>query len=118
MPDKIFLTDERRKVLEGDADHLTEESERVIKSRIRVRARMALEELTEVAQSPVIKTESVFEPDDVRRLVIALLTPDEPDVPGVELSDDWEEYQDRLDSNISRALRYSAVSREKLEQNE
>jgi len=73
MVKNIFLTDSRRDVLEGNADHLSDDSLINAKSRIRTRARLALDELIEVAASPAIDNESVFEPDEVYTLISILL---------------------------------------------
>jgi len=68
MVENIFLTEKRREVLAG-TDDLTDDSRTVEKSRIRKRAKMALSELEEVAQSMEIENRSVFEPEEVGRLL-------------------------------------------------
>lgn len=73
MVENIFLTDSRRDVLNGDTDHLNSQSLANAKSRIRTRARLALDELIEVAASPAIDNEDVFEPEEVYTLISILL---------------------------------------------
>lgn len=72
MVEKVFLTDSRRDVLEGTTD-LTEQSLYNAKSRIRTRARLALDELTEVAASPEIDNADIFTEQEIKRLVSLLL---------------------------------------------
>lgn len=74
MVDKVFLTDTRRDVLEGTADQLNDQSLLNEKSRIRKRARLAIEELIEVADSPEIDNETVFEPELVGKLVQSIIS--------------------------------------------
>lgn len=112
MPEKVFITESRRDVLEGNADDLTEQSLRNAKSRIRVRSRMALEELIEVAESPEIDQTTVFDPDDVFRLLRALLQPDPDhtttDIGGLieedDYTDEFRAYSDRLQAQMSKLV--------------
>ena len=71
-PQNVFLTENRRDVLTGQSDwkDVSIENE---KRRIISRANMALVELTEVAQSPEIDNDAVFDPDLVETLVRALI---------------------------------------------
>lgn len=73
-PDNAFLTDSRREVLDGTTDW-EQSSVRVEKSRIKKRAQVALDELIEVAESHEIDHTRAFDPDDVFRLLQALLLP-------------------------------------------
>ena len=72
MVENVFLTEKRRKVLDG-TDELSDSSRTVEKSRIRKRARMALRELEEVAQSDQIENRSVFGEEEVGRLLYWIL---------------------------------------------
>lgn len=72
MVENIFLTDSRRDVLEGTSD-LTDQSLYNAKSRIRTRARLALEELIEVAASSEIDNADVFTEQEIKQLVSLLL---------------------------------------------
>jgi len=67
-----FLTDSRRAVLAGEYEG-AENTERTHRSRIRSRGRTAIEELTEVAQSPEIDNADVFDPEAVGRLLFWIL---------------------------------------------
>lgn len=67
-----FLTDERRAVLRGEYEG-SENVERTHKSRIRERARSALNELQDVADSPHISNHDVFEPKEVGNLLFYIL---------------------------------------------
>ncbi|MFW5918424.1 MAG: hypothetical protein ACOCR0_02970 [Haloferacaceae archaeon] len=67
-----FLTDQRRAVLAGEYDG-EPNTERTHKSRIRSRAKTALQELIEVAESDAIDNADVFEPNDLARLIDALM---------------------------------------------
>lgn len=106
MPDNIFLTEERRDVLEGRDRGLTDQSLRNAKSRIRVRARLAFEELIEVAEGPGIETESVFDPADVHRFLLALNSPDQFQKEGQELPEEFREYRNDLYLQIDRVQRF------------
>nr|WP_011225234.1 hypothetical protein [Haloarcula sp. AS7094]AAS13419.1 unknown [Haloarcula sp. AS7094] len=77
MVENIFLTDSRRDVLNG-VDELTGQSRYNAKSRIRQRARMALQELIEFAASPEINNADIFEPNEIARLLDALMFQTEP----------------------------------------
>jgi len=66
--DNIFLTETRREVLAGESD-LSGKSLANEKSRIRTRARAALTELIEVADSGEIENRDIFEPKQVGVLV-------------------------------------------------
>lgn len=80
----IFLTEKRRKVLNGESEW-SEESIDNEKSRIRTRSRTALDELIEVAYSPEIDNSDIFDPKKLRELITILtrgpggLDPWEPD---------------------------------------
>lgn len=116
MVDKVFLTDERRDVLEGNADDLAEQSLRNAKSRIRIRARLALEELTEVAESKELDQTEVFDPDDVFRLLRALKQPMNPEhlegadetqgglIGPEDYTHEFRAYSDRLDAQMSKLV--------------
>lgn len=72
MVERVFLTETRRKVLEGEFEG-SDATKRSHKSRIRTRARMALQELTEVAQSSEIDNADVFDPKDVTSFTESLI---------------------------------------------
>ena len=87
MVKKVFLTEARREVLadEFEGEDSTRGSH---KSRIRTRARMALNELIEVAESDEIANEDVFDPRLIRRLLFAVFGDYEAIEP---YSEAWEE---------------------------
>lgn len=101
MVEKVFLTEARREVLQGSTD-LTGQSLQNQKSRIRVRSRLALEELTEVAESPEIDNTGVFDPDEVFRFLRALMIPDEPVAVDEEPSEAFLEYRERLEGQLAK----------------
>lgn len=68
----VFLTETRQEVLRGDYDG-DQNVERTHKSRIRTRARKAIEELNEVAMSPAIDNEDVFDPEKVSFLLLHIM---------------------------------------------
>lgn len=72
MVERVFLTDTRRDVLEGEFDG-PDATKRSHKSRIRTRARMALQELIEVAQSSEIDNTDVFEPKEITSFTESLI---------------------------------------------
>lgn len=74
MVEKVFLTDQRRAVLEGEYDG-NEDTLRSHKSKIRERARTALEELREVAESPHIDNDDVFKTGELAGLIHGLMAP-------------------------------------------
>lgn len=79
MEQNPFLTERRREYLGGDYD-LDNSSDRHMKRKIETGAETALTELVEVAQSPHIDNTEVFDPDDVFRLLRALLAPRQEDL--------------------------------------
>lgn len=115
MVEKVLLTDSRREYLNGEFDG-TDTAARKHRSRITNRTEIALEELVEIAESPEIDNTDVFDPDDVFRLLRALLTPDRDrlvdDAPGGlttnrEMGDqDFNEYADRLYVQLDKFLRF------------
>jgi hypothetical protein len=97
--DNVFLTENRRDVLRGESDW-TDDSIRNEKSRIRTRARTALDELIQVAQSEEIDNEDVFEPEKMLVLVATLTK-------GPGGLDAWtpdDEYRMAVESALNRAL--------------
>jgi len=96
-----FLTDERRAVLNGEYDGAAN-TERTHKSRIRARSRQAIEELIEVAQSPEIDNGDVFDPDDLARLVDALMAPREATItPRWNYGGTPDEFRDEYDYQLA-----------------
>lgn len=85
----VFLTETRREVLSGNYDG-AKNTERTHKSRIRARARTALDELLVVAASDEIENAEVFDPQKLRALITTLtrgaggLDPSEPDEKNAE----------------------------------
>lgn len=111
----IFLTENRREVLEGTSDW-EQASIQNEKSRIKNRAGDALEELIEVAESPHIDHTDALDPDDVFRLLRALLTPmhrlDEMDgglIGREDYPDDFQPYHDRLRMQMAKLALASTV---------
>lgn len=112
MGDKtqVFLTDERTAVLNGTYQGAAN-TERTHKSRIRDRARTALKELIQVAHSPAIDNAEVFDPNDLARLIDALMAPE-----GTTITPRWNfdgdpadfrdqyQYQLALHGRLSHAL--------------
>ena len=74
MVEKVFLTEQRRDVLEGEYEG-SDKTLRSHKSKIRARANRALKELREVAESPHIDNEDVFESGDLAGLIHGLMAP-------------------------------------------
>lgn len=123
MSSNAFLTDRRREFLDGDYD-LDNPADRQIKHQIKKDAQAAIEELTEVAESPHIDTTEVFDPDDVFFLLRAIMGPDpkhtegggvfggrnheeyqeeNPDV-ALDVDDDFLAYQDRLYVQLDKLM--------------
>lgn len=97
----VFLTDQRRDVLTGDYDGAAN-TERTHQSRIRSRARSALAELIEVAESDAIENESVFDPDQLRYLLTAIMQGGG----GLDPYEPPEDYQNAVYVEVDRSLRY------------
>lgn len=123
MVENIFLTEKRREVLAG-TDELSDDSRTVEKSRIRKRARMALRELEEVAQSDEIENRTVFGEEEVSRLLFwiqqdsgslenATKPEDEWDAAKV-YTDAHEQYIRNLHFEINKQMRKFDVPREGL----
>lgn len=108
QPDHTFLTEKRREILNDESDW-EQSSINVEKSRIKNRARTALQELIMVAESPEIDHTDVFDQDDVFKLLRALMTPSHrreeiehglnPDYP-----DDFQQYTDRLQTQMAKLV--------------
>jgi len=96
MVEDVFLTDSRREVLDGDSN-LNDQSLANEKYRIRKRARLALEELIEVAESDEISNESVIDSDGLVRLVAATLSGDGRITSRWNFDGSDAEYRDRYD---------------------
>lgn len=72
MTDDLFLTENRRDVLDGTSEW-SEASITTEKSRIRGKATAAIVELIEVAQSTAIENRSVFDPEEIGTLLYWIL---------------------------------------------
>jgi hypothetical protein len=94
MVERLFLTEPRQKLLDGELDW-NESSVETEKSRIRTRASLALDGLIEVAKSDQIENSTVFEPEDIDRLLRAILGPDENITPFHSIIDETKEVRDR-----------------------
>ena len=70
--DNIFLTENRRDVLAGESD-FSKKSLTNEKSRVRTRARTAVDELIEVAQSTEVENRSVFDAEQIGTLLYWIL---------------------------------------------
>jgi hypothetical protein len=131
----VFLTDERRDVLNFDYDG-ADSTERAHRTNIRARAHTALQELIEVAESPAINHakemqstgEHVFPPEDVRRLLVALLTPnyqnlepgdDDPDdfvtfVSEEKYTDEFARFSDQLQKELAQLAHITSLDDKRL----
>lgn len=101
MTKKVFLTDERRQVINGNYDG-NESTEISHRANIKNKGSLALEELTEIAESPHIDHIDVFDSDDVHQFLRALLTgthPDHLEGSGVIEDPEHEKYDD-LPENV------------------
>lgn len=112
MVEHIFLTDKREAVLRDDTEGMKDATVRNHKSRTRSRARMALDELIQVAESDAIDNGEVFTEDRMVRLLEAIFGPPEEIEPRWEaaatdnLDEHNEAYADErsLHTAISRVL--------------
>lgn len=120
MSDRVLLNDKRESVLNAEYDG-SDAALRNQKSRLRSSSRTALKELIEVAQSHEIDNTEVFDPDDVFRLLRALLTPRqedlEPDefvniVSEEEYTDRFRAYSDRLQMQLAKLALASTLDRD------
>jgi len=104
----VFLTDERRDVLNGEYQG-ADSTERVHRANIRKRAKKAIQELIEVAQSPEIEnTSEVFEPDEIARLIDSLMVPQDATLtPRWNFDGDPEEYRDTYRYQLALHARLS-----------
>lgn len=87
-----FLTDARRDILNDEYDG-ADATRRSHKSKIRSRSRTALMELIEVARSDEIDNVGVFEPNELARLLNALMVPDDGLTPRSNFEGTDEEYR-------------------------
>jgi len=79
MAENAFLTERRREYLDGDYD-LSRSKDRHLKHSLKQSTGLALNELIEVAESHHIDNTEVFDPDEVFRLLRALLSPRQEDL--------------------------------------
>lgn len=79
MGNRVLLTEKREKVLTGEYDG-SDAALRNQKSRLRESSKTVLDELIQVAESPEIDNRDVFDPDDVFRLLRAIMTPRQEDL--------------------------------------
>jgi len=101
MADRAFLTDKRRDVLNGEYEG-ADAALRNQKSRLRRTSSTALEELIEVAQSPEIDNGEVFDPDDIARLIDALMAPREATItPRWNYGGTPDEFRDEYDYQLA-----------------
>lgn len=105
-----FLTEDRQAVLHDNYDG-SSSTERVHRRNIKKRSQSALQELTEVAQSPHIDNSEVFDPSDVHALLTALLTPPSYTNPMTgeipDADDDFLAYRDRMYVQIDKVKTYA-----------
>lgn len=114
----MLLTEQRENVLNGEYSG-TDAALRNQKSRLRESSRTALHELTAVAESQHIDNTDVFDPDDVFRLLRALLSYDGPQaIEGTEQSvyeppsgqrdadyaDEFAAYRNRLQVQMAKLI--------------
>jgi len=111
-----FLTDERRAVLAGNYDG-SESVERTHKSRIRERARSAVDELIEVAQSKEIENADVFDPAKIGTLLFWIMHDwsqstggglvgevEDESLPTVDYPDEYEQYRKEVHSEVAQEI--------------
>lgn len=112
MSDRVLFTDRREELLEEGYD-TSDQSDRNAMSRFRKSNRTALNELIEVAESPYIDNKEIFAPDDVFRLLRALLTPKQRDIEGDEYTfhitednytNEFQGFSDRLEKQMSKLI--------------
>lgn len=108
MADRVILTDRRKELLREGYDP-SEQTERNAMSRFRKSTRTALTEMIEIAESPHVDHTEFFDPDDVFRLLRALLMPShELDQMGGgpisrdDYSDEFTPYHDRLRMQLAK----------------
>lgn len=76
MEEYAFLSERRRSIIEGEsADEMgiADATYRQHRAAVKRQARLALEELLNVAASPVIDNSDVFEPEQIRALTQTLI---------------------------------------------
>lgn len=110
MSEHAFLSDRRQQIVDGatpEEMEIESGTYRHHRSQTKHQSEQALQELIEVAESPVIDTRDVFDPDDVFRLLSALFTPDEYTgtvYPSSDAPDDWLQYHDRLYVQLDKLM--------------
>lgn len=98
MDKQSFLTADQREILNGSAD-LSDQSLDEKKARIREQAHHAVRELTAVAESTEIDNSDVFRPDELARLIHAIMRPSDG-LPPRESFDGDEEYSEQYSFQI------------------
>ena len=98
---KAFLTETRKGVLDGDWEG-SDSTHRSHKSDIRQKSKAAIEELIEVAESREIDNKQVFDPEQIRHLLVAIAQP------GGLVEDEYEhaseEFRNELYFEVNRFL--------------
>jgi len=75
MTDSVILTEQRKKLLNGDYEG-SEDAQRKQEWRLRKSSETAFHELIKIAESPHIDTRDIFDPDDVLLFLGAVMEPD------------------------------------------
>lgn len=123
MIHNVFLTDERRAIING-ASNLEGQVLANEKRRIREEAKQALQELEEVAQSSEIENKSVFAPDLTGRLLFWIhqdagnletaTKPEDVPNPATAYTEGHEQYMTSLYSEVTTQLNNLDASSEGL----
>lgn len=109
MGDYAFLSPRRREIVDGATPtemDISEGTYRNHRADVKRKAQQALSELIAVAESDTIDSADVFEPNDVARLIAAILSP-----PGEHITPRWNfdgtdaEYREKYEFQTSMCWR-------------
>lgn len=108
----MLLTEKREELLEGNYDS-GDNADRMAKSRLHSSTNTAIQELVKIAESPYISNSEVFDPDDIFRLLRALLIPSNNEITDeasaligadAEVTDEYRAFNDRLRMQMAKLI--------------
>jgi hypothetical protein len=111
MTERVILTEQRERLLSGKYEG-SDTAERAQRHRLKNSTKVAIDELIQIAESPVLDNSDVFDPDDVFRLLRALYTPSQDHleeesglIDHGDATPEYRAYTDRLYVQIDKVIR-------------
>jgi len=103
MSEYGFLSESRQKIVNGETDEFADGTVRAYRHETKKKARMAIQELIQIANSTEFENRKIFDPQDIDELLEALLEEPEPVTPL------WEYEGDHIDHMNEYGYQHSLV---------